>query len=173
QLLFHYFRQLFAQVTNPPIDPIRERLVMSLRTTLGANGDLSRETPAHCERLVLPGPVLQDAQLGALRHTDDAALRTDTVQAAFDPRLGEMGLARALDALCRSATSVVRGGARILIVSDRDLPAHLAPIPSLLAVSAVHKHLIREGVRQQCGLVVESGEPREVMHVALLLGFGA
>ncbi len=173
QLLFHYFKQLFAQVTNPPIDPLREELVMSLRTTLGPDHDLFDESPKPCHQLELDAPILTNARLRQIRGLDSGDLRAETVETLWEPRRGAAGLERAIRDLCRRAEHIVREGATILILSDRAHDETRAPIPALLALSAVHHHLIRVGLRQETGLVVESGEPREVMHFALLVGYGA
>jgi len=173
RLLPDHFRQQFAQVTNPPIDPQREALVMSLRTAVGAMGNLLAEGPEHCRRVVVPHPVLgleEHARLGAVA---GRGFQTVTVPTLYPAAAGADGLERAVDAVCRAASRAVWDGASIVILSDRGVDAGLAPIPPLLAVSAVHSHLVREGARAMCGLVVESGEPRETMHVAVLLGYGA
>jgi glutamate synthase (NADPH/NADH) large chain len=177
QLLFQYFKQLFAQVTNPPIDPIREELVMSLKTYLGEQRNLFGETPEHCRLLELDHPVLTDEELELLRglETEDeqAPLRSITLHATFPIAKHGEGLARALDKLCREALDAIEDGINIIILSDRAHNEKMAPIPSLLAVAAVHHHLMRVGNRNKCGLVVEAGEPREVHHFALLMGYGA
>ncbi len=173
QLLFNYFKQLFAQVTNPPIDPIREDLVMSLVTTIGAEQNLFDETPAHCRQLRLETPILTNAQLAQLKEIRQAGLRAAVLPTHYAVHEGGRGLRAALDALCAAASRAVASGATILVLSDRGGGEDVAPIPSLLATAAVHHHLIREGSRTRCGLVVESGEPREVMHFALLIGYGA
>jgi len=171
QPLFNYFKQLFAQVTNPPIDPLREALVMSLRTTLGAGGDVSTEGPVAFRQLELEGPVLRDAELERLRAVELEGLRAGTVDALFPARPG--GLAEGLERLREAAARAVEAGIALLVLSDRAHDAERLPIPSLLAVAAVHHHLIDRGLRQRAGIVVESGEPREVMHVCLLVGYGA
>jgi glutamate synthase domain-containing protein 2/glutamate synthase domain-containing protein 1/glutamate synthase domain-containing protein 3 len=173
QLLFHYFKQLFAQVTNPPIDPIREELVMTLRTTLGAESNLFEESPTHCRKLQLHSPILSNQELEQIRALDTPGLRAETLQALFDPNAGPAGLEMALERLCRDAEQAVQGGATLLIVSDRGQNERRAPIPSLLSTGAVHHHLIRAGLRKNCGLMVETGEAREVMHFCLLIGYGA
>ncbi len=173
QLLFSYFKQLFAQVTNPPIDPIREELVMSLETDIGRDGNLLDETPEHCRKLHLMSPILTDAQLDYLKKLDLPGLKAKSVSTLFPVDKGPKGMARALDRICKEASSAVDEGYAILILSDRGVNRANAPIPSLLATSAVHQHLIREAKRTLCDLVVESGEPREVMHFALLSGYGA
>ncbi|GMV39831.1 MAG: glutamate synthase [Myxococcales bacterium] len=165
-LLFDYFRQLFAQVTNPPIDPLREELVMSLRTTLGPRRNLFEETPEHCALLALPHPLLTGADLARIEARGQV-VRLDTVFAV------EGTLAEAVSGLCEAAAAAVRDGATLLVLTDRRHDELRAPMPSLLATAAVHHHLIREGLRGRCALVVDSGEPREVMHVCLLLGYGA
>ncbi|MGA8018433.1 MAG: glutamate synthase large subunit [Desulfobacterales bacterium] len=173
RLLYDYFKQLFAQVTNPPLDAIREELVTSLRTTIGAEQNLFEETPRHCRQLMLAGPVLTDTQLAQLRQIDQADLRSAALSILFRMEEGSRGLERALTALCRSAVGAVKNGATILILSDRGTDERLAPIPALLATAALHHHLIREGLRTRCGLVIETGEAREIHHFCCLLGYGA
>ena len=173
QLLFNYFKQLFAQVTNPPIDPIREELVMSLETTIGPEQNLFEETPLHCRQLHLKSPTLSNEQLAQIKVLDDGHLRTITLPILFPKRSGGAGLRAALDDLCARASQAVANGYTILVLSDRGVDDGHVSIPSLLATAAVHHHLIREGTRMRCGLVVESGEPREIQHFCLLLGYGA
>jgi glutamate synthase domain-containing protein 2/glutamate synthase domain-containing protein 1/glutamate synthase domain-containing protein 3 len=173
QLLFNYFKQLFAQVTNPPIDPIREELVMSLETTIGPEQNLFEETPAHCRQLHLKSPILSNAQLAQVKALRDDHLRAVTLPIVFPAGSGGSGLRAALDVLCMRAATAVADGCTILVLSDRSVDADHVPIPSLLATAAVHHHLIREGTRMRVGLVVESAEPREIQHFALLLGYGA
>ncbi len=172
KLLSAYFKQHFAQVTNPPIDPQREALVMSLRTTVGAIGNLLDETPEHCRRVAMAGPILQSGELAKLRHLD-SRFRTETLSTLYPIAEGAAGIEHAVDALCRDASRLVWDGTAIIVLSDRGVNAELAPISPLLATAAVHSHLVREGARTMCGLVVESGEPREAMHFALLIGYGA
>jgi glutamate synthase domain-containing protein 2/glutamate synthase domain-containing protein 1/glutamate synthase domain-containing protein 3 len=172
QLLYNYFHQLFAQVTNPPLDAIREELVTSMKTTLGAECDLFDETPEHCQQLSLDQPILTNINLEKIRRLDVPYLKSATLPIVFPVAEGGRGLEAALDALCRQASEEVESGATILILSDRNVSRELAPIPSLLAVAAVHHHLIRELERTRCGLILESGEPREVHHFALLCGYG-
>src|SRR5215813_12596798 len=173
QLLFNYFKQLFAQVTNPPIDPIREELVMSLETTIGPEQNLFEETPLHCRQLHLKSPILSNEQLAQVKALDDGHLRATTLPIVFAAGSGGDGLRAALNTLCSRASQAVAAGKTILVLSDRSVDATHVPIPSLLATAAVHHHLIREGTRMRVGIVVESGEPREVMHFCLLLGYGA
>ena len=173
QLLYSHFKQLFAQVTNPPLDAIREELVTSSITNLGRQSSIFTETPEHCRLLKLDSPVLSDAQLQQIRDSGIAALRTETLPMFFDIALGGEGLQAALDALCAQAEQAVDGGAGLLVLSDRGADAARTPIPALLATGAVHHHLIRLGKRSQCGLIVETGEAREVHHVACLIGYGA
>ncbi|MBI2171089.1 MAG: glutamate synthase large subunit [Chloroflexi bacterium] len=172
QLVFNYFKQLFAQVTNPPLDAIREELVTSLEAPLGAERNLLAETLEHARQLRLSHPVLSDEELERIRHVDEKGIRAITLKALLrvnDPR----GLEHALEELCAQAAQAVRDGYSVIILSDRGVDADHAPIPSLLACSGVHHHLIRLGLRTRAGLVVESGEPREVMHFSLLIGYGA
>jgi glutamate synthase domain-containing protein 2/glutamate synthase domain-containing protein 3 len=173
QLLFKYFRQLFAQVTNPPIDPIREQLVMSLAMNVGPRENLLAERPEYARRVRVSGPVLTNPQLEKIRAIPDARFRTKTLRMLFPAAGGSGALAPALDALCRQAAQAVGEGYSLLVLSDRGVDADWAPIPSLLATAAVHHHLIRERLRTAAGLHVETGEAREVAHVALLIGYGA
>ncbi len=173
QLVFNYFKQLFAQVTNPPLDAIREELVTSLEMWLGAEGNLLDETSQHCHQLKLPHPVLTDEELERIRRIEVGGLKAGTISTLFRPADGPGSMERALDRVCQEAGRAIDRGNSIIILSDRGVDADHAPIPSLLATSAVHHFLIREGLRMKAGLVVESGEPREVMHFALLLGYGA
>ena len=172
-LLYSYFKQLFAQVTNPPIDPIREKIVMSVSTSVGPEGNLLDETPEHAHQLIISQPLLTTGELEKLRQVDHHVFRADTLDATWPGSEGTRGLERALDRLCRESSAAIAAGDNILILSDRAAGAERAPIPALLALGAVHHHLVREGTRLQVGLVVESGEPREVHHIACLLGYGA
>jgi len=173
QHLSSYFKQFFAQVTNPPIDPIRERLVMSLATFIGNNGNLLDEDKMHCHCVVLQHPILKNHQLEKLRSIDTGMFHAKTLQTYYNadgmPGSLEKGIAR----LCRYAEDSVDDGFEVLILSDRAIDSEHAPIPSLLAVSAVHHHLIRKGRRGSVGLVVETGDTWEVHHFACLLAFGA
>jgi glutamate synthase domain-containing protein 2/glutamate synthase domain-containing protein 1/glutamate synthase domain-containing protein 3 len=173
QSLFHYFKQLFAQVTNPPIDPIREDLVMSLTSYIGTERNILDETSRHCHTLKLPHPILTNRDLEKLRRVSRGDFLATTLPMLFRAEDGETGLKRALDQLCRRSDLAIKSGYTLLILSDRGLDEDYAPIPSLLALTAVHNHLIREGSRTQVALIIESGEPREVMHYALLIGYGA
>ena len=173
QPLFHYFKQLFAQVTNPPIDPIREEMVMSLISYIGTERNILDETPRHCHTLRLPHPILGNRSLEKLRRVSQGDFLAITLPTLFPVEDGEKGLERALDQLCRRASLAIKSGYSLLILSDRGLDVDYAPIPSLLALAAVHNHLVRDETRTQVALIVESGEPREVMHFALLIGYGA
>ena len=173
QLLYNYFKQLFAQVTNPPIDSIREEMVMSLESYIGSEQNLLAETPRHCRMLKLTGPILTDVELEKIRQISVGDSRSKTLPMVFDLVDGALGLEKAMESLCQQASQAVREGYSILILSDRTVDAHHVPIPSLLATSGVHHHLVREGTRTKVGLVIESGEAREVMHFALLIGYGA
>jgi len=171
--LFSYFKQLFAQVTNPPIDPIRESIVMSLGTGVGAEGNLLAETPEHAHQLVMDQPILRNQELETLRHVSHDIFSAHTIDITWPVDEGPDGMAAAIAAVCDEAHDAIAEGVNILVLSDRRVKAGRAPIPSLLAVSAVHHHLVREGTRLRAGLVLESGEPREVHHFATLIGFGA
>jgi glutamate synthase domain-containing protein 2/glutamate synthase domain-containing protein 1/glutamate synthase domain-containing protein 3 len=173
QPLFNYFKQLFAQVTNPPIDPIREEMVMSLVSYIGREDNILAETPQHCHTLKIPGPIVTNRDLEKLRRVSHGDFLATTLSTTFDIDEGEKAMERALDGLCRRASLAIASGYTILILSDRGVDRSYAPIPSLLALTAVHNHLIREGSRTQVALIIESGEPREVMHYALLIGYGA
>jgi len=173
QPLFNYFKQLFAQVTNPPIDPIREEMVMSLISYIGSERNILEEAPENCHMLKLEHPLLSNRELEKLRRVSTRDLLATTLPALFRASEGEAGLKRALDELCQRASLSVKAGYSLLILSDRGVDKEYAPIPSLLALAAVHNLLVREETRTQVALITESGEPREVMHFALLSGYGA
>jgi glutamate synthase domain-containing protein 2/glutamate synthase domain-containing protein 1/glutamate synthase domain-containing protein 3 len=173
QSLFSYFKQLFAQVTNPPIDPIREELVMSLISYIGTERNILNEAPENCHTLKLPHPILTNRDLEKLRRVSSGDLLATTLPALFRAADGEAGLRHSLDDLSARAAHAVHSGYTLLILSDRGVDATYAPIPSLLAMAAVHNRLVREKTRTQVALIIESGEPREVMHFALLIGYGA
>jgi glutamate synthase domain-containing protein 2/glutamate synthase domain-containing protein 1/glutamate synthase domain-containing protein 3 len=173
QPLFNYFKQLFAQVTNPPIDPIREELVMSLISYIGTERNILDETPENCHTLKLPHPILSNRDLEKLRRVSSGDLLATTLPALFRAADGEVGLRHSLDDLSARAAHAVASGYTLLIISDRGVDPTYAPIPSLLAMAAVHNRLVKEKTRTQVALIIESGEPREVMHFALLIGYGA
>ena len=177
RLLFDYFAQLFAQVTNPPLDAIREELVTSLSSSLGPEANLLNPGPASCRQVVLPFPVITNDELAKLRHInldgDMPGLATTVLRGVYDVEGGGLALRHRLDAICDEASAAIAEGARILVLSDRHSNAENAPIPSLLLTAAVHHHLVREKTRTRVGLVVEAGDVREVHHVALLMGYGA
>ncbi len=173
QPLFNYFKQLFAQVTNPPIDPIREELVMSLISYIGTERNILDETPENCHTLRLPHPILTNRDLEKLRRVSSGDLLATTLPALFRAEDGEKGLKHALEDLGVRASHAVESGYTLIIISDRGVDATYAPIPSLLAMAAVHNRLVLEETRTQVALIIESGEPREVMHFALLIGYGA
>jgi glutamate synthase domain-containing protein 2/glutamate synthase domain-containing protein 3 len=173
QLLSAYFKQLFAQVTNPPIDPLREELVMSLMSYVGKERNLLEETPEHCRMLKLHHPVLTPEDMVRLRGTDHPDLRPAELPILFARDSGGAGLRQALDELFAKASAAVRGGAALLILTDRGMDRDHAPIPALLAASGLHHYLIREGLRTEAGLIVETGEVREVIQVAMMIAFGA
>ncbi len=171
--LFSYFKQLFAQVTNPPIDPIREEIVMSLATSLGTERNLFDETPDHAHKLLLDQPILLNRELETLRHISHEVFSSRTLDITWPIADGPEGMASALTRVCEQAHEAIAEGVNIIILSDRRLGPVRAAIPSLLAVSSVHHHLVREGTRLRAGIVLESGEPREVHHFATLIGYGA
>ncbi len=173
QQLFSYFKQLFAQVTNPPIDPIREELVMSLISYIGTERNILNEAPENCHTLKIPHPILTNRDLEKLRRISSGDLLATTLPTLFRAADGEAGLKHALDDLSARAAYAVKSGYTLLILSDRGVNETLAPIPSLLAMAAVHNQLVRDKTRTQVALIIESGEPREVMHFALLIGYGA
>ena len=177
RLLFDYFAQLFAQVTNPPLDAIREELVTSLSGTIGPEANLLEPTPASCRQLVLPFPVITNDELAKIRHInrdgDLPGYATHVSRGLYPVEGGGRALADRLDEICGEVSEAIAGGARIIVLSDRHSTAELAPIPSLLMTGAVHHHLVREKTRTQVGLVIEAGDVREVHHVALLIGYGS
>src|SRR5213594_808735 len=173
QLLFSYFKQLFAQVTNPPIDPIREELVMSLQTSIGPKPNLMHEHPEACRRIRVKQPILTNAELQKIREIADPHFKSQTLKMLFKVAEGPEGLGAAVDDLCRQASQAIREGYKFLILSDRGVNEEWAPIPSLLGISAVHHHLVRECTRTEVGLILETGEPRDVHHFACLIGYGA
>jgi glutamate synthase (NADPH) large chain len=174
QRLFNYFKQQFAQVTNPAIDPIREGLVMSLTNYIGSlSKNLLEESPALCRLIKFKSPIVTNTDLKKLKDLSDSEFTHKTLHMVFNPAGGEKALENALEELCIAAEKAVDDQVNFIILSDRDINANRAPIPSLLAVSTVHHHLIRAKKRMQSGLIVETAEPREVMHFALLLGYGA
>jgi len=173
QLLYNYFKELFAQVTNPPIDPIREELITSTTLTIGSEGNLVNPGPQSCRQLRLPEPILKNSDLEKLRKISLPGIKNVTLPILFDAAQGKAGLERALNDLFKAADEAINSGATILILSDKGVDRRHAPIPALLATAGLHHHLIRAGTRTRVGLVVESGEPREVHHFCLLIGYGA
>src|SRR5687768_16423004 len=182
RLLYDYFKQLFAQVTNPPLDAIREELVTDMASTIGPERNLLHPEPESCRQITIKYPIIHNEHVAKLRHLPpNSPFRSTTLSMLFDPEfdperepdMGGKGLERAIDELCRRASDAVAAGFNILILSDRGVGPNMAPIPSLLATAGVHHHLVREGTRTRCALVVESGDAREVHHVSLLLGYGA
>jgi len=171
--LFSYFKQLFAQVTNPPIDSIREEIVMSLTTSLGHERNLFDETPEHAHKLLLEQPILLNRELETLRHVSHDVYAADTIDITWPIAEGSAGMAGAIERICRQAHEAIERGINIIILSDRQVGPRRAPIPSLLAVAAVQHHLVIEGTRLRAGIILESGEPREVHHFATVIGYGA
>ena len=173
QHLSSYFKQLFAQVTNPPIDPIRERMVMSLASFVGNNGNLLNEDPQHCHTVALKHPVLTSKELEKIRSIDTGIFQAKTLQTYFRADGKPESMRKGLERLCRYAEDAVHDGFEVLILCDRAVDSDHASIPSLLATAAVHHHLIRKGLRGEVGIVVEAGDIWEVHHFACLLAFGA
>ncbi len=173
QLLYNYFKQLFAQVTNPPLDPYRENLVMSLMSFVGRESNMLDEKPEHCHQLKLPHPVLTNDDMEKLREVDVPGLKSSVLPMVFDPARGEEGLREALQEICSKAEEAIENGTTLLVLSDSNVGENLAPIPALLATSTLHHHLIMARKRQLAGLIVETGEARDVMHFATLIGYGA
>ena len=180
QLLYNYFKQLFAQVTNPPVDGIREELVMSADTCVGPEANMLEPSPECARQIRLSSPILTNEELEKLRLLGDSdspwgrsGFKSLMIPIVYTAAAEGKGLATTLDNICEQSNAAIKAGYDLIILSDRNIDAEMAPVPALLAVAAVHHHLIREGTRTQVGLIVESGEPREVHHFALLLGYGA
>lgn len=177
RLLFDYFAQLFAQVTNPPLDAIREELVTSLNGSIGPEANLLEPQPASCRQIVLPFPVFSNDDLAKIRHInrdgDMPGFQTHVSRGLYEVEGGGEAMARRIDEICAEVSQAIGEGARIIVLSDRHATQELAPIPSLLLTAAIHHHLVRERTRTQVGLIVEAGDVREVHHVALLIGYGA
>ncbi len=173
QLLYNYFKQLFAQVTNPPIDPIREEIITSTDNMVGGEGNLLEPTPESARLVKMHYPILTDEELEKLRHINRPGFSCVTLPILFKAADGAKGLEHALEVVFQAADKAIADGANIIILSDRGVSATLAPIPALLAVAGLHHHLIRSGTRTKIGLILESGEPREVHHFAVLIGYGA
>jgi glutamate synthase domain-containing protein 2/glutamate synthase domain-containing protein 1/glutamate synthase domain-containing protein 3 len=171
--LFAYFKQLFAQVTNPPIDPLREKIVMSLATSVGAEVNLLTESAEHAHQLFMRQPILRNHELEKLRQVSHDVFHAATIDLTWPIELGAEGMEWRVEAVCAEASAWIERGANILILSDRNLGPERVAIPSLLAVAAVHHHLVRAGTRLRAGLVIETGEPREIHHMATLIGYGA
>jgi glutamate synthase (ferredoxin) len=172
KLLYDYFQQLFAQVTNPPIDSIREEIITSAETTIGSERNLLKPEPESCHLIELKTPILSNAELAKLKYVEGNGFKSVTLPMVFDPKAGVNGLEAAIAYICSEADRQIEAGTNILILSDRMVDASNAAIPALLAVAGLHHHLIRTGTRTRVGLVLESGEPREVHHYALLIGYG-
>lgn len=172
KLLYEYFQQLFAQVTNPPIDSIREEIITSAETTIGAERNLLKPEPESCHLIELKTPILSNEELAKLKHINQGQFKSVTLPILFDPKQGVQGLETAMEEICAQANRAIEAGVNLIILSDRGVNPDNAPIPALMAVSGLHHHLIREGTRTRVGLVLESGEPREVHHYATLIGYG-
>ena len=172
QMLYNYFKQLFAQVTNPPLDAIREELVTDTTVMMGTEQNLLEPVPESCRQIKLDTPILTNEQLAKLRHIDRTGFKSRTLPILFKVDEGDAGLERAMEQLCQATSAAISNGVNILILSDRGVDRENAAIPALLAVSGLHHHLIRQGTRTRVSLVLESGEPREVHHFATLIGYG-
>ena len=172
KLLYDYFQQLFAQVTNPPIDCIREAIITSAETTIGREGNLLKPTPESCHLISLKTPILSNEELAKLKYVSDSDFKSITLPILFDPKEGIAGMEKAIEEICVGTDKAIASGSNIIILSDRGTSREKAPIPALLAVSGLHHHLIRQGTRTKVGIVLESGEPREVHHFAVLIGYG-
>ncbi|MEJ2087363.1 MAG: glutamate synthase central domain-containing protein, partial [Gammaproteobacteria bacterium] len=173
RMLYDYFKQRFAQVTNPAIDSIREEVIMALNCYVGPEQNLLETTEAHCHRLRIPHPILSNEELTTLKYIDHRGWRSKVIDITFPVGSGKGGLVAALDRICAEAASAIAEGYSLIVLSDRNVDADHVPISSLLAIGAVHHHLVREESRTQIGLILESGEAREVHHHCLLIGFGA
>ena len=188
KLLYDYFKQLFAQVTNPPIDPIRESIITCAETTIGSEGNLLEPTPESCHLITLKTPIISNADLAKLRNLDsplhpelkrqtnpekeEHGFKAHTCSILFSPKSGVEGLEQTLNGIYDEADRAIKKGCTHIILSDRGVNSYNAPIPALLAVSGLHHHLIRNGTRTRIGIILESGEPKEVHHFAVLLGYG-
>lgn len=172
RLLYDYFQQLFAQVTNPPIDSIREAIITSPVTTLGSERNLLKPEPESCHLIQLQTPVLSNAELVKLKQVSEGGFQSMTLPMLFDPNLGVAGLESALEGIFAAADEAINKGVNLIVLSDREMDADKTPIPALLAVSGLHHHLIRQGTRTRAAIILESGEPREVHHFAVLIGYG-
>ena len=173
RIFYDYFKQLFAQVTNPPIDPIREELVMTLDTYLGCEKNILDETPEHCHRLKINNPILTDDELAKIRHIKNKSFKTKTISTLFEAKEGKAGFRKALDRIRKESSKAIKAGYGFIILSDRGVDGKHAALPALLAGASVHHHLIHEATRTQASIIIESGEPREVANFALLFGYGA
>ena len=173
RMLYDYFKQLFAQVTNPSIDSIREEIIMSLECFIGPEGNIVDTTQKHCHRLLIEHPILSNEQLAALKHMDHRGWKTKTIDITWPKAEGNAGLNKALDRICHECEQAIADGYQLVILSDRSISADRIPLPTLLASGAVHHHLVRQFKRTQIGIVLETGEAREVHHHCLLIGYGA
>ena len=173
QHLSNYFKQLFAQVSNPPIDPIRERLVMSLFTSFGSTKNILDETPEHCRQIYIEQPILKNRQLEKIKTLDSPFFKSKVIDITFETTGKPDALENAIDHICYKSENAARYGINVIVLSDKKMSKDRAPIPSLLATGAVHHHLIRKGLRVNCGIVVEAGDVRETQHYATLIGYGA
>jgi glutamate synthase (NADPH/NADH) large chain len=172
-MIYDYFKQLFAQVTNPAIDSIREEVVMSLECYIGPEGNLLETTEQHAHRLRVPHPILTNEELAALKHLDHRGWKSKTIDITYDKSEGVAGLAKRLDEICVEASDAIKQGYSLVVLSDRNISAQRIPVSTLLATGAVHHHLIKNQDRTRIGIVLETGEAREVHQHCLLIGYGA
>ncbi len=172
KLLYDYFQQLFAQVTNPPIDSIREEIITSAETTIGSERNLLKPEPESCHLIELKSPILSNEELAKLKFVNEDGFQAVTLPILFNPKDGVKGLEAVMEGIFAQADEAIAAGVNLLVLSDRGVDSNNAPIPALLAVSGLHHHLIRQGTRTRVGIILESGEPREVHHYALLVGYG-
>jgi len=172
RMIYDYFKQLFAQVTNPAIDSIREEVVMSLQCYIGPEKNILESSEEHAHRLLVPHPIITNEELAALKHIDFRGWTTQTIDITYDKSEGETGLAKTLDRICNEATQAIDDGHSLVILSDRNISADRVPVSALLATGSVHQHLVKKHIRTRIGLVLESGEAREVHHHCLLTGYG-
>ena len=168
RLIYDYFKQLFAQVTNPAIDSIREEVIMSLECYIGPEQNLLDVTPEHCHRLLMPHPILTNEELAALAHMNHRGWKSQMIDITYDRKLGKPGLLQTIDRVCAEAEAAIDAGYQLIVLSDRAISEDRVPISALLATGAVHHHLVREAKRTRVGIVLETGEAREVHHFCLL-----
>ena len=173
RMIYDYFKQLFAQITNPAIDSIREEVVMSLSCFIGPERNLLETTEEHVHRLKLPHPILSNSELDSIKNLSKPGWKTQTIDITFERSAGKNGMLEAIDRICQEATTAIKDGFSIIVLSDRNISADRMALSSLIACGAVHHHLVGTYQRTRIGIVIESGEAREVHHHCLLIGYGA